>query len=115
MLGFLRKIFRNRSRDEEFITFCRHSSSDEVTEALESWGYPNARDRTRRTPLMSAAALNEDSFVITMLVAAGADINARDIADNTPLDYAYHFKNQGAIETLENMGAQGKGYIQVRK
>ncbi len=46
----------------------------------------NAKDKNGRT-LLHLALLNKDSFLALALIEAGADVNARDAQNNTPLHY----------------------------
>lgn len=59
---------------------------------------------------MYAAGYNPNPQVITILVKAGADVNARDrYNDMTPLMYAAWFnQNPELIATLLNAGADAK-------
>jgi ankyrin repeat protein len=56
------------------------------------------------TPLHSAVQCNHDQMVKT-LIAAGADVNARNKFGDTPLHYASVFRNKEIIKVLLGAGA----------
>ena len=58
------------------------------------------------TPLHVAAAQARDAAVITALVQAGADVNARDGSDNTPLHEAAANGTPGVVRALLEAGAE---------
>jgi hypothetical protein len=63
----------------------------------------NVKDEGGKTPLHYAAAKN--ALMIHPLVQAGADVNARDLHNNTPLHEAAYFNNAAAIKSLVDAGA----------
>lgn len=64
-------------------------------------------NRNGRTPLHVAAAHSRlaDAFC-TLLLAAGAKVNARDLIDATPLHFAAWARNAGAVRLLIDFGAK---------
>jgi hypothetical protein len=67
----------------------RHGSAAEVKKAIESGAPLEARDEQYGgTPLMWAAAQNKDPGAISVLLSAGANVNARDSNDGTALLWA---------------------------
>ena len=57
--------------------------------ALSAGADPGTRDKGfSRTPLHYAAQFNANPAVITALIEAGADPDARDIVGETPFDHA---------------------------
>jgi len=78
---------------------------------------PNARDADGKTPIMQAAAYNQNPQVITVLLGAGADIEARDKFNSmTPLMYAaWVNKNPEMVTVLLNAGANAKARSLVGK
>jgi len=64
----------------------------------------NARDRSYRTPLHLAAAIN-DCDCIRTLVAGGAALEMRDEWGCTPLHLAFRFEQSNAAEELLRFGA----------
>ena len=58
------------------------------------------------TPLHVAAAHARDPAVITTLVRAGADVNARDNSDSTPLHAAAETGTAGVVRALLEAGAE---------
>jgi ankyrin repeat protein len=67
-------------------------------------GYPTMSDRDDVTDLHWAAQAG-DVEAITRLVAAGADVNARDKHGNTPLKYASAEPVPDAVRKLIELGA----------
>lgn len=78
--------------------------------AIDQGENPNARDKEGMTPLIYAAGYNPNPEVITTLLKAGAEINARDRYNNlSPLMYAAWLNhNPEVITTLLNAGADAK-------
>ena len=60
---------------------------------LEAGADPNARKNDRMTPLMHAAANNENPEVIKVLLEAGANLNAKAINGWTPIMFARNYKS----------------------
>ncbi len=80
---------RSRPAPQEFIRLSRHGSAAEVKKAIESGAPLEARDEQYGgTPLMWAAAQNKDPGAISVLLSAGANVNARDSNDGTALLWA---------------------------
>ena len=113
-MGLFGNLFRNTSRDGEFLRLCARGTLKEVHEALNSWAYVGAKNKDGQTALMSAsinpdaikkqniniinapdhmgmtalhvaAAYNNNPEVIKILAEAGANFNARDNSGHTPL------------------------------
>ena len=70
----------------------------------------NARDKDGWTPLMAAADYNPNPEVITMLVKAGADVNAQTRDGYTALMYAAGQRNPEVITMLLEAGADVKAW-----
>ena len=75
-----------------------------VSQLLKCHSYVDCMDSNCRTPLMLAAASNIDS-ALRILLAAGADLHARDLDGNTALHIAYAHGSAAAMVTLEAKGA----------
>ena len=71
----------------------------------------NARNTNGTTPLMLAAARNQNPAVIETLIESGADVNARDQNGRTPLMWAKKYnKNNAILELLTKATIQNAGY-----
>ncbi|MEW6155980.1 MAG: ankyrin repeat domain-containing protein [Verrucomicrobiota bacterium] len=72
---------------------------------------PNARDRTGRTPLHDAAASTDRRAALEILLKHGAEIEAKNSADETPLFVAATADRIGTVALLIAKGAdvQSKG------
>ena len=81
-------------------------SRKDVVDILISTGADvNARDKSRSTPLHTAAGLGQKE-IIKILLANGADIHARNRFGKTPLhDAAMNGRHDGAIQLLFDNGA----------
>ncbi|GHV18448.1 hypothetical protein AGMMS49959_00210 [Planctomycetales bacterium] len=62
--------------------------------------------QSNSTPLHIAAALNKNPKVVAALVSAGANINAKDMDGNTPLQVAIIKRNTPAAQALRDAGAK---------
>lgn len=63
--------------------------------------------RGKRTPLMAAAAMGYD-YIVDLLLKKGANINAKDIDDETPLFYAARTGQIRTMRLLLDKGADPK-------
>ncbi len=80
--------------------FFRTASVSDVTKCLDSGADPMAREaRSERTPLHMAAIASREPTIVKALLATGAEINARDVNGETPLQAwcCYHTDYHGAI------------------
>ena len=87
------------------INFIKSATVAEVEACLESGTWDvEARSTGGRTALHFAARYNSDPAVIAALIEAGARVNARNRAGNTPLQFAILFSrnlaNPAIIEAL---------------
>jgi len=64
----------------------------------------DVRDRFGNTPLI-VAAQNDRKRISKLLVKAGADLNAANVAGNAPLHYCYAYGHFDLAEFLERRGA----------
>ena len=90
-MGFFGNLFRDKSRDDEFVKLCSNGSLAQVKEALSSWGYVKAKDKNSATPVMTAT-MNGDLEVIKLILEKlGRDSNFVNLSDSkkwTALHYA---------------------------
>ena len=76
-----------------------------VKTLLDAGAKVNVQEARGLTPLMLAVATDRQNLdVIRMLIAKGADVNAKDSGGETALDWARKFKGQPAIELLRRAG-----------
>jgi ankyrin repeat protein len=81
-------------------------SAEFVKALLDAGAKVNVQEARGLTPLMLAVATDRQNLdVIRMLIAKGADVNAKDPGGETALDWARKFKAQPAIELLRRAGA----------
>jgi ankyrin repeat protein len=92
--------------DEEFSSLCESGSSAEVQAAIESGADVDARGNNGQTPLMGAAANNNNADVIETLIKNGADVNARDNVGWTPLSVSAYNENPKVRKILIRYGAK---------
>ncbi|MGA2612258.1 MAG: caspase family protein [Spirochaetia bacterium] len=105
----------------DFFKLARNGSPQEVRAAIDQGADVNAQDKDGMTPLIYAAQYNLNPEVITMLLAAGALVDARNpegwtyTESWTPLMWAA-MKNQNAevISTLLKAGADCNAQSQRR-
>ena len=96
-------------------SFFATAPADTVAACIRAGADPLAPlDETGTTPLHGAARHSPYPAVIGVLVRAGADVNARDLRDNTPLHSAWDNPlsplseprlNRAAAEELKRLGA----------
>ena len=65
------------------------------------------RTQDGATPLHLAAEFNENPEVVTLLIKAGADVNAKDGNGFTPLYYAASFNENPEVVTAPHQGRGG--------
>ncbi|MCR5221101.1 MAG: ankyrin repeat domain-containing protein [bacterium] len=70
--------------DNEFISFCKKGTADEVRRALKHGANINAKDANGDTALMLAVA-NSNLATVRALLAAGTDVNVQNRDGATPL------------------------------
>ena len=88
--------------------FFEVATAEVVTACIQAGANVNARNNLldNATPLHLAAGFNDDPAVITTLLNAGADLEARTALNATPLHWAAVFNDDPAvITTLLNAGA----------
>ena len=84
------------------IEFFRTATVEEVTACLDAGADPMAREAySERTPLHLAAIASTSPEVIAVLLAAGADVNARADFGETPLEAALRSEASGEPAVLE--------------
>jgi len=112
------------TNDNDFITLCIRHSPEKIIDAIKNGANVNARyrvgyeyrDYVGRTPLMLVAGRtfntrnpNESLKVITSLIDAGADVNARDNSGMTALIHAARLSvHPEVITALLVFGARPK-------
>lgn len=108
-MGFFGNLFRDKSRDDEFVKLCSNGSLVQVKEALSSWGYVKAKDKNSATPVMTAAMNGDLEIIRLILEKLGRDssfVNLSDSKKFTALHYAVTFNpKHEIINILLNAGA----------
>ena len=91
---------------QDLFTLARIGTPEQVQAAINAGEKIDDRDEDGFTPLIYAAALNENPDVITTLLNAGAKIDDYNKDGMTPLMYAaFSNENLDVISTLVNAGA----------
>jgi ankyrin repeat protein len=103
-------MIAEKEKPTDFFELVKTGTPQNVQAAIDKGEAPNAREKDGTTPLMYAAGYNQNPQVITTLLEARADINARDRYNNmTPLMYAAWFnQNPEVITVLLKAGADAK-------
>ena len=99
------------SQTKDFFELVKTGTPQDVQAAISKGADVNAKDTEGYTPLMWAGASNPNAEVITTLLKAGADVNARDsFYDRTALMYAALFSQipGDVITTLLSAGEDAK-------
>ncbi|TYZ66673.1 hypothetical protein PybrP1_000580, partial [[Pythium] brassicae (nom. inval.)] len=84
---------------------CREGQEGDVQRLLEQGAEVDARGEDNRTPLMIAVRFSQHKEIVDLLVANGANINARDTCGWTPLYFAACWSTQAIVELLLARGA----------
>ena len=80
-------------------------SRELIAALLDAGAKINVADVRGMTPLMLAVANDRQNLdVIRLLIARGADVNAKSLAGETALDWAVKIGAKPAIETLRRAG-----------
>ena len=91
---------------KEFFELCKSGTAWQVKNAIRTGAKINTKDEQNRTALMVAARWNRDSEVASVLLGAGADVNAREMFDFTALMYAAGHNTIKVVNTLLQAGAE---------
>ena len=91
--------------DEEFLNLSRYGTAEAIEEAIRAGADVNAVNQHQETALHLAAYQNNDPQVIRVLIENGANVDARDMEDGTPLMAAATWGKAGNIQALLDGGA----------
>ena len=92
------------------VEFFKAADLADVDRCLEAGADPSAPNEKGFTPLIGAAAFNENAAIIAALLDAGADVNAQIANGSTPLHLAAALnKNPAIIAALLEAGADPNG------
>lgn len=75
------------SLDRQLLSSAADGSAAEVRHLIQSGAHVNTQDRFGVTPLMQAV-IGNNSATVNVLIAAGADLNLRNVRGDTALDIA---------------------------
>ncbi|TRY85675.1 hypothetical protein DNTS_020371 [Danionella cerebrum] len=91
------------------------SSQDRTGCSALHWAAVDARDNASWTSLMMVCVVTGDVDVASLLISAGADVNAQDTDGKTPLMVAVLKNHEQLVQMLLNKGAdseiQNKGQV----
>ena len=80
---------------------------DTIKVLLSAGAHPDECDQRKLTPLMSAMLTDHPNLAtIRQLIAAGADVNAKDQNGESVLDWALKYRNPEIISMLKAAGAK---------
>jgi ankyrin repeat protein len=86
-----------------------YGDAESIGTLLKAGARVNETDIRKMTPLMLAIATDQAKpATVRQLIAAGADVNAKDQSGESVLDWARKFRNPGILSILESAGAQGR-------
>ncbi len=85
----------------DFLKLIKTGTPQSIQDAIDKGADVNAKDKSDVTPLMLVAKSNPNPDVITTLLKAGADIEARDSPDRqTALIYAAEYNSNPEVITM---------------
>ena len=110
LFRFSLPCLRRMSRRRTFLELVETGTPQQIQAAIDRGEDVNARDKLLGwTALMYAARFNKNPEVITTLLKAGADVNAKDTDGWTALMWAaWKSQDLRVITTLLKAGADGK-------
>jgi ankyrin repeat protein len=86
-----------------------YGDAETISTLLKAGARVNDVDIRKMSPLMLAIATDHAKpATVRQLVAAGADVNAKDQNGESALDWARKFRNPEILSTLESAGALGR-------
>jgi ankyrin repeat protein len=90
----------------DFIELCQSGSIEQIVDAIKDGAEVNASNDKGVTPLISAAARdNPDPEIITILIEAGALVNARTENRSAPIMWAASDSNLEVVKVFIEAGA----------
>ena len=95
--------------DRQLISSAADGSATDVRHLIESGAHVNAQDRFGVTPLMQAV-IGNNSAAVNVLIAAGADLNLRNVRGDTALDIARQLGYAGIEHVLTTTRSQSNEY-----
>ena len=91
-----------------------HGDAESIDTLLKAGARVNDVDSRKMSPLMLAIATDQAKpATVRQLVAAGANVNAKDQNDESALDWARKFRNPEILSILENAEARGRDITPV--
>lgn len=99
--------------DRKLLSSAADGSATDVRHLIESGAHVNAQDRFGVTPLMQAV-IGNNAAVVSVLMAAGADLNLRNVRGDTALDIARQLGYAGIEHVLTTTRSQSNEYKHER-
>lgn len=91
--------------DEAVQNFLEELESCEDPELLKQAATLLLQDEVDLSPALASAGVEPDEALISLLIAAGADVNARNAYGQPPLHLAAHYGYESIVEMLVAAGA----------
>jgi hypothetical protein len=108
MLFVLHLVFANVAYsavpDKEFLKLCESSTRETINAAIQDGANVYAKNNLQQTTLILAAAWNQDPSVVSLLLDAGVDINAKDFHGATALMRSLIGSKDGFVDHITIAG-----------
>ena len=92
--------------DEDFARLCRKGTAQQVRDALRNGANPNATNRFHEETALMHAARSNTPEVVSILLKAGAEVNAKTEKGRTALGFAASSNTPEVVSILLKAGAK---------